>query len=153
MFSETALRKIWFDAWIAQALKRNQEEAARWEERKSQWIEDAKWAIATGNPIPGKPRPPSEALNVIILPSGDGELKWGPNLVADPTCELPPAPPKKENPPGVAQVLENYGSLWTCGPLDTLLAGEVTLYKGKKLIKVISKTPFGVSHYYQEVTP
>jgi len=151
MFEEFAAQKL-IDTWAGQLAHMNQEAVNVWESAKSAWIDHAQWALATGKEIPPKPQPPAEAYFMTINPDRSIVIAQGPGLVADPTCELPLPVPAPEKPAGVVDIGANYGSIWAAGPKDTTPAGTIVEHKGKTLRKAHSKSPFGETRLYIEVS-
>ncbi len=146
---ETTRQKL-LDTLTAQALGYNTEMKKQFERARDEWIERAVWFRDLGRPLPDKPQPPVKVARATRDIEGYPIFTYGPELVADPTCELPPPPAPL--PSGVADVGASHGNgIYQCGPLDTLAKGAITTLGTKRLQKHIEQTPFGVSVWYQEI--
>jgi len=150
MFSQEATRQKLLDTLTAQALGYNAEMKKQFEQARDEWIERATWFRDLGRPLPDKPQPPAKVAHAVRDAEGYPIFTYGPELVADPLCELPlpPAP----LPAGVADVgAPHGGGVYQCGPLDTMPSGAIVTQGTKRLQKRMQQTPFGVSVWYQEL--
>ena len=147
---------------IALALEDNDNEAFHWRARRDSWLQDAMQRRGNKQEPPPKPRPPAPMARVKAPPWNPEMTEasiltlLGPDLVDDPSCDLPPDPV-----PGPAGVVDVGALAWigppatyACGKNDTAAPGTPAEKDGRKLVKIQIGSMFGrdkFTRFYQEV--
>ena len=133
---------------VGWAIAANTKAAKEFEDGKTYWIQNAEILQSLSKPLGVRPVPAKVQKAAIV--GTEVVTSWGPELVCDPTCELPaPLPP---NPADVADVGAcQWGGIWAVGPLDTMTPGSVVTHQGHQLRRVASAGFWGGRGWYQEV--
>lgn len=128
----------------ALALQENENQRIFWENRRDSWLQLAAICRANKQPLPEKPFAPARMAKVVsALGTSDQStitVTLGPELVADPKCELAPIPsflvgdfPANFQAVGVKQ---GDSGVWSALPRDTVEHGTRVVYQGRRLEKV-----------------
>lgn len=147
MFDPDVVLQLEFEQQVAMSLQRNTDAAKDFENRKASWLDDAAVLKAQGKPLPEKPTP--APVRKAVLVDKQIVITFGPELVGNPEFDLPlpPAP----NPSGVTEIGPyQFGMIYGVGGKDTMPDGIVIVRGDKRFKKMIRKTPFGVSQWYEE---
>lgn len=119
------------DQLTAIAIARNQNERVYWTNRRDSWLQNSVVRLALGLEPDNKPAAPARLMKIDApawtpdATQDEIKIVFGPELVADPACDLP-APPAAR-PIGVAHVrqYEGWGDTWSAYPDDTMKTGDV----------------------------
>ena len=119
----------------SQAIGRNDNERAAWINRRDDWLTNAALHLALNLPLPARPAPPARTMKVTAPPAGSTAdqdrimVEFGPELVADPACELP-AVAVPNLPPDFMHVrrYEGWGDTWSAEADDTVKHGKTVDY-------------------------